>query len=152
MTQSDLISLSDVYEELCEDKLKIITYILQFLWRDVSSKFDLIGPYFTSESGLDARFTTACLFEVLRALECVGFNVIGLVCDGASSNLTVLKKLCGIEGQFDLDLSSADPFLVPCSFKNPFSDSLVWCIVCPSHQISMLCMYIHVEYYMYVCM
>ena len=144
MTQSDLISLSDVYEELCEDKLKKTTYILQFLWRDVSSKFDLIGPYFTSESGLDARFTTACLFEVLRALECVGFNVIGLVCDGASSNLTVLKKLCGIEGQFDLDLSSADPFLVPCSFNNPFSDSLVWCIVCPSHQVSMLCTYIHV--------
>ena len=106
MTQSDLISLSDVYEELCEEKLKKTTYIIfQFLWRDVSSKFDLIGPYFTSESGLDARFTTACLFEVLRALECVGFNVIGLVCDGASSNLTVLKKLYGAEGQFDLDLS-----------------------------------------------
>lgn len=113
------------------------TYILQFLWRDVSSKFDLIGPFFTSESGLDARFTAACLFEMMCSLESVGFNIVCLVCDGASANLTVLKNLCGIKGQFGNDLSDPGPdqFAVPCSFQNPFSDKAIWCIVCPSHQV-----------------
>ena len=134
MTQNDLISLSDVYEELCEDKLKKTTYILQFLWWDVSSKFDLIGPYFTSESGLDARFTIACLFEVLRALECVGFNVIGLVCDVASSNLTVLKKLWG---------SIWSWFILCWSFLGHSTDTVVWYIACPSHQVSILCVNVH---------
>lgn len=58
-------------------------------------------------------------------------SLMCLVYDGASSNLAVLKKLCGTEGQFECDLSSADPFQVPCSFRNAFSDALVWCVVCP---------------------
>lgn len=125
-----------MYEELGDDKPKKTTYILQFLWRDVSSKFDLIGPFFTSESGLDARFTAACLFEVMRSLEAVGFQVTCLVCDGASCNLTLLKNLCGVRGQFSHNLSDPDAFAVPCSFKNPFSDETVWCLICPSHQVN----------------
>ena len=108
-------------EELCEDKLKktrIFSNSSGEIYRQNS-----ISLVSTSESGLDARFTTACFFEVLQSLECVGFHVTGLVCDGASTNLTLLKKLCGTQDQFGHDLSSADPFQVPCSFKNP---TLVW--------------------------
>ena len=73
MKQNKFISF--FFEDLCEGKLK---KTLQFLWRDALSKFDLNGPYFTIESGLDTCFATTCLFEVLCALGCVGFNVIGL--------------------------------------------------------------------------
>ena len=138
LTHDELATLADVYEQLANDKPKKTTYILQFLWRDVSSKFDLIGPFFTSESGLDTRFTAACLFEVMRSLEAVGFQIVCLICDGASSNLTLLKNLCGVRGQFGYNLSDSDPFAVSCSFKNPFSDDTVWCIVCPTHQVIIL--------------
>ena len=62
MTHDHLATLSDVYEQLKEDKAKKTTYVLQFMWWDLFSNFDLIGPYYTSESGLNSRFTTACLF------------------------------------------------------------------------------------------
>ena len=34
-------------------------------WRDISSKYDIIGPYFTSSSGLDAQLTAACLYDTM---------------------------------------------------------------------------------------
>ena len=136
MTQDHLATLSDVYEQLKEDKAKKTTYILQFMWRDLSSKFDLIGPYYTSECGLDSRFTTACLFEVMQAMESTGFQIHALICDGASWNLTMLKHLCGAGGKFGSgEMTDPERYDVPCSFKNPFSDNNVWIIICPSHQV-----------------
>ena len=35
--------------------------MLQFLWRDLSSMFDIIGPYYSSAQGFDSKFTMACL-------------------------------------------------------------------------------------------
>ena len=90
--------------------------------QDLSSKFDLIGPYYTSESGLDSRFTTACLFEVMQAMESVGFQVHAFICDGTSWNLTMLKHLCGCDGKFGFgEMTDPDRYDVLCSFKNPFS-------------------------------
>ena len=123
MTHSDLATLSDVYEKVDEEGASKTTYILQFMWRDMSSGFDLIGPYFTSSSGLDSRFTLACLYEVMQSMESVGFKVCGLICDGASWNLSMLKKLCST--------SSSDA-----CFDNPFSGDKCWVIVCPSHQVN----------------
>ena len=91
MAHQDLVNLGDVYEDLNTDMSQKTTYVLQFLWRDLSSDFDLIGQYFTSSSGLDSRFTLACLYETL---ESVGFKVKALICDGASWNLAMVKKLC----------------------------------------------------------
>lgn len=139
MTHEQLTTLADVYEELKEGRAEKTTYILQFLWRDISSKYDVIGPYFTSSSGLDARLTAACLYETMGAMESIGFRVKGLICDGASWNLSLVKKLCGVDGQFGRDDSespdSEEYYRVPCSFKNPFSDRVVWIIICPSHQV-----------------
>ena len=121
MTHEQLATLADVYEELKEGQAEKTTYILQFMWRDISSKYDVIGPYFTSSSGLDARLTAACLYETMGAMESVGFRVKALVCDGASWNISLVKKLCGFDGQFGHDDSessnSEDCYRVPCSFK-----------------------------------
>ena len=43
MTAEDMSSLSDVYQILEEDNTKKTNYVLQFLWRDMTSKFDVIG-------------------------------------------------------------------------------------------------------------
>ncbi len=128
MTQDDLATLGDVYRydhEDDEDGPAKTTYVLQFFWRDISSHFDLVGPFFTSQCGLDSRFTLACLYDTMQALESVGFKVKGLVCDGASWNLSLIKKLCSTS------TSKA-------CFTNPFSDEKCWVIVCPSHQVHMI--------------
>ena len=61
MTHEQLTTLAGVYEKLKEGQAEKTTYILQFMWRDLSSKYDVIDPYFTSSSALDARLTAACL-------------------------------------------------------------------------------------------
>ena len=138
MTHEQLVTLADVYEELKEGQAEKTTYIHQFMWRDISSKYDVIRPYFTSSSGLDARLTAACSYETMGAMESVGFRVKALMCDGASWNLSLVKKLRGFDGQFGHD-DSESPDSEDCysSFKNPFSDRVVWIIIkfCPSHQV-----------------
>lgn len=139
MTHEQLTTLADVYEELKEGQAKKTAYILQFMWRDISSKYVVVGPYFTSSSGLDTWLTAACLYDTMGAMESVGLKIKALICDGASWNLSLVKKLCGIDGQFGQDDSessdSEDCYRVPCSFRNPFSDKVVWIIICPSHQV-----------------
>ena len=43
MSSADMASLADLYATLDEDKTKHTNYVLQFLWRDMTSKFDVIG-------------------------------------------------------------------------------------------------------------
>lgn len=46
MTLEDMSCLHDAYEALDPDALiKSTTYILQFLWRDRTSSFDIVGPH-----------------------------------------------------------------------------------------------------------
>ena len=106
------------------------------MWRDISSKYDVIGLY---SSGLDARLTAACLYETMGAMESVGFKIKAIVCDGASWNLSLVKQLSGTTGQFGQNDAESpdneDCYKVNCSFRNPFSDEVTWIIMCPSHQV-----------------
>ena len=56
--------MADVYQQLdAECRSKQTTYILQFLWRDLTSPFDAVGPYFTSTGSLDSKFILSCVLE-----------------------------------------------------------------------------------------
>ena len=47
MTSDQLSSLHDVFREIGEGfRTNNTSYVLQFMWRDLSSKFDVIGPHF----------------------------------------------------------------------------------------------------------
>ena len=48
MSSDEQASLHDVYQFLNDDKALQTSYILQFLWRDLTSSFDIIGPYYYS--------------------------------------------------------------------------------------------------------
>lgn len=52
MTANDMATLQDVYEELKAPQTVKASYIMQFLWRDLTSDFDVIGPYFSSNKGM----------------------------------------------------------------------------------------------------
>ena len=61
VSEDDLRSLHDVYASVKDEKgLHMTSHILLFLWRDVSSNFDVIGPYFTSDSVMEAKFDILC--------------------------------------------------------------------------------------------
>ena len=86
------------YEEINPSSgFRKASYILQFFWRDITSNYDITGPYYTSENGLDHKFIMACVFETMHLFSNYGFDVILLICDGASANLKLLKPLCGQE-------------------------------------------------------
>ena len=104
MTADRLRSLHDIFHGLDDDfRTKKTTYVLQFMWRDLSSSFDATGPYFTAERSVETKFLVSCLFESMFVLEIYGFQVYGLVCDGASCSLSLLKHLCGTSWQYGTD-------------------------------------------------
>ena len=118
--------------------MKETHYILQFIWHDPTSKFDIIGPYYTSYQGFDSKFTMSCLQDALYHFEAYRFHVLAIVGDGVSWNHTLLKHLCGHSGKFtsvtddDEDIGCQ----VSASFINPYSGAKIWFILCPSHEVS----------------
>ncbi len=128
MSSEDFISLHDVYEGLCEDeKCQRTAYIIQFLWRDLSSDFDVVGPYFDCSLSLETQTLHAMVTRTMLVFSQFGFGVCALLCDGVSSNLSLLKLLCCYTNK-EVDISEP-------SFKSPFDGKRVHLLVCPSHQV-----------------
>lgn len=68
LTPDDMVSLHDVYEELNANQKKMrASYVFQFLWRDLSSELDVIGPYFKSEAGMKHQFVMMCILNTTHA-------------------------------------------------------------------------------------
>lgn len=96
MTHDELSSLSDVYATLQPDYRKRQTnYILQTLWRDFTSEFDVIGPHYTSEGPFDHNGLCCVLFDSLHQFHVCGFETLAVVCDGAAANMTMVKEMSG---------------------------------------------------------
>ena len=77
-----------IYQEISPSgKIKKASYILQFLWQDMTSSYDIIGPYYTSKNGPDHKFIMACVFEIMHLFSMYGFDVTLLICERASTNL-----------------------------------------------------------------
>ena len=92
MSPEDMSSLHDIYMTYDEDtKTEQIIYVLQILWRDLTSKFDIIGPYFTSSG----RESLPLLVFLKQTVSAVWAETSGIVCDGASTNLTTIKCTSG---------------------------------------------------------
>ena len=118
-TFDDFASLRDIYEEFDEEEhTHRTTYVIQFLLRDLSSKFDV---YFTMPS---AKFLNGIVKKTMLSFVQFGFTVRALLSDGASSNHSLLKALCGhVDG-------SRSPIIT--WFTSPYDGGM---IVCPSHQV-----------------
>ena len=136
LSPEGMSSLHDVYKEINpSSEIKKASYILQFLWRDITSNYDIIGPYYTSECGLDHKFIMACVLETMHLFSIYGFDVILLICDGASANLKLLKLLCGEEPKVFPVGDGTDRYKVKTSFLNIYNNNSVHVIICPSHQL-----------------
>ena len=142
MSHDDMACLHDVYQTLDEDATtKSTTYIMQFLWRDLTSPFDVVGPYYSSGGTLEAKFILGIVLETIKVFHLFGFNTSLLVCDGASSNLSTIKSTMGISGVFGRDSSLTDANSICPWFSNPFNPTRnIYWLICPSSGIDA---YIH---------
>ena len=130
MSHEELATLTDVYQLLDpECRSKQTTYILQFLWCDLTSPFDVIGPYFTSSGTLESKFLLSCVLESIKAFHLYRFKMYALVCDAAAPNVSVVKATTGVHGAYGN--SEVKP-----EFKNPFDPTrMAYWIFCLSHQV-----------------
>ena len=113
MTTEEQASLHDIYRTLDgTESTQQTSYILQFLWRDLTSSFDIVGPYFTCCGSIPSKFILACVLETLRLFQMYGFKTSILVCDGAAANLTTIKATMGVHGAFGMKQGEEDPHLV----------------------------------------
>ena len=142
MNPEDMSSLHDVYASLGDEQPQQASYMLQFVWRDLTSSFDIIGPYFSSSESLKSKFILACVFEVMKIFQLYGFQTSALVCDGASANLTALKTTTGVSGAYGVSTLPNQHHTIPSPrFENPFNPPrMVYWIICPSHQV---CVYLN---------
>ena len=104
MSHDDIANLLDVYKSLDPDAATRSTaYILQFLWQDLTSSFDVVGAYYTSSKTIESKYILGVVLETMKIFHLYGFNTCVLVCDGASSNLTTIKTTMGESGVFYCD-------------------------------------------------
>lgn len=142
MDETELMQLNDVVTD--QGQTEPAKYVLQFMWRDLSHKFDVIGPYFTCKQSLSEQYLSSCLFETMHAMYSYGFGISCLVCDGASSNLTVMKSLLGLSGS--IGYTTCDDVCdhsVKASFVNPFENRPCHIVICPSHELKSLVSALH---------
>ena len=143
MTSKNLSSLNDIYSVLQSSEYKKQTsYILQFLWRDLTSEFDIVGPYFTSSSTVESKFVLACVFETVKLFQFHGLKTGLLVCDGGSSNIATIKATHGHHGVYSVSGSTDDKYEVKPWMINPFNppNKIFW-LICPSHQVNVVILY-----------
>ena len=141
-SEDELKVLHDVFSATVQPGAQKASYIVQFLWRDLTSNFDLIGPYFPIGSSMQSSVLQDFVTLTLKAFTSYGFKVSILLCDGASSNLTVLKLLSGHQkAQFPTRPDAEtyrERYSVDASFANPEDPRgcPIFLMICPSHQVS----------------
>lgn len=142
ISSEEIASLHDVYEYLDTEELdKKATYILQFIWRDLTSDFDIVGPYLALAGSVECKFLHVFVSEAMLLFHKFQFSVRALLCDGASSNLSLIKLLSGFCDETQSSVPN-HPW-----FVSPYDGQKVFMIICPSHQVSINYSHVH----MYTC-
>ena len=127
LTSDDFAGLHDIYKDIDrEERCQKTTYVIQFMWRDLSPSFDVVGPYFNIPLTMETKFLHSIVTRTMLAFTQHGFEVKALPSDEASCNLSPMKLLSG---------QSDDSSRITLWFVSPFSGEKVYLIVCPSHQV-----------------
>ena len=70
MTERDQATLHDVFQCMSPDQqVQQTTHMLQFMWRDLTSSFDIVGPYFSTAETMSAKFVFACVLETIELFQ-----------------------------------------------------------------------------------
>ena len=101
----------------------------------------MIGPNFPVANSIDSNTLQEFFLQSLKAFSTYGFRMSIVLRDGASSNLTLLKMLCGLPRKAlaanddEVDLSAK--YYADMSFTNPEdpSGNTIFAMICSSHQV-----------------
>ena len=125
MTLRELTLLNNVYTLLqSSESSNQASYILQFLWRDLASEFDVI---FTSANSVDAKYFLACILEAVKLFQLYNSKTSILVCDGGSAKVAAIKASHSCHGAYFVkrcDDSEEDAYSVEPWMLNPFNPPL----------------------------
>lgn len=127
-TSLKMICFRDIYADSQEDTPLPAEYALQFLYRDLTSDADIIGPYFLAAKTMDSKSLCPCVHDTLQLFESYRLRVRALVLDGASYNMSLVQYLC--DRTFGAKGSLEEPSAY---FRNPVTGDPVFVIICPSH-------------------
>lgn len=73
--------------------------VLQFLWRDNSSKLSIIGPYFEFDNGgVSANQLQSIVITVVDHFHSIGLQTSCIVADGAQTNMSHFKQMADAMG------------------------------------------------------
>ena len=137
MHAEDMASLLDVYSTYNDmgQRADQTNYIMQFLWCDLSSSYDIVGPYYTSSGSFKSKSIVPCIMETIKLFHLYNFKTIALVCDGASSNLSTLKASTGDHGAYG-KTNPSEGYSVKPWFTNLFDPAKkIYWIIYPTHQV-----------------
>ena|SRR5277367_5368190 len=137
MTKEECSSLVDLYEKPApnnKSKLDGASYVVQFIWRDLFSKFDVIGPYYSLESAVTADVLSGMFFKSLTSFQSCGFKVLACICDGGTANQSLMKATM-VKQNFRKDENCLPYMLNPIDMTG---SSKIWWIICPSHEVSIV--------------
>lgn len=56
---------------------------------------DIVGPHYTSDGTMHHKFLIPTLMDAIFKFHLSGFETVAVVCDGASSNLAMIKEMSG---------------------------------------------------------
>jgi len=112
MTSEDMASLTDIYRILKDPEASQMSYILQFIWRDLTSSYDVVGPYYTSAASVEAKFVVACVFETIKLFQHHGLKTSLLACDRGSANIATIKASYSCHGAYSIKEDGSDRYEV----------------------------------------
>lgn len=137
----ELQVLHDVYTSTVEEGAKKASYIMQFLWRDLTSGYYLVGPYFSTEGSISSNIFQEFGMLSLKAFTAYRFHVSIIFCDGAFLNLSVRKILGGFERKDSpVNEDAADvheKYFLDMSFPKPEYPygRPISIMICPNYQV-----------------
>jgi len=82
ITPEELPFLQDIFESVDPARNLITSYILQFLWRDLTSSYSIIGPHLACEKSWDHSFLYDCVMRTVKLFSLYNFCLKVLICDG----------------------------------------------------------------------
>ena len=143
MAPDELPVWDDVFTSAFQSGCQKANYIVQFPWRNLTSGYKFIGPCFPISSSVDSNIPQEFFPLSLKVFSKYGFIISIVFCDGASSNLTLLKLLCrspraSLPANEDVDDLKARYF-AKTSFVNPKDPSAN--SICPSYQVLFIMMF-----------
>lgn len=119
----DLTCLDDLFTDGKSEKtVKEAEFVFQTIWRDLSANCDVIGPYWKFAKQSKSHEIHRCMMEAMRQFHQHDFKVLGVIMDGATTNVSVIKTLLlSRPGMFPVKENTQQfDYNVPSSFDNPF--------------------------------